>query len=80
MIKQNITRDSEIKNRLTVTRGEVGGDKGGTEGRGFRNMYKGHMDNTKGGRIEGERWGWLGWGEVMWGKWRQLCLNNKKLI
>ena len=25
--KQNITGDSEIKNKLTVTRGEVGGDK-----------------------------------------------------
>ena len=27
--KQNITRDSEIKNKLTVIRGEVGGDNGG---------------------------------------------------
>ena len=27
--KQNITRDIEIKNKLTVTRGEVGGDNGG---------------------------------------------------
>ena len=26
--KQNITRDIEIKNSLTVTRGEVGGDNG----------------------------------------------------
>ena len=26
--KQNITRDIEIKNNLTVTRGEVGGDNG----------------------------------------------------
>ena len=26
--KQNITRDTEIKNNLTVTRGEVGGDNG----------------------------------------------------
>ena len=30
--KQNITRDIEIKNNLTVSRGEVGGDIGG-EGR-----------------------------------------------
>ena len=36
--KQNITRDSEIKNKLTVTRGEVGGDNGGKRGV-FRNMY-----------------------------------------
>ena len=27
--KQNITRDTESKNNLTVTRGEVGEDKGG---------------------------------------------------
>ena len=27
--KQNITRDNEIKNKLTVTRGEVGGENGG---------------------------------------------------
>ena len=27
--KQNVTRDIEIKNSLTVTRGEVGGDNGG---------------------------------------------------
>ena len=27
-IKHNITRDIEIKNNLTVTRGEVGGDNG----------------------------------------------------
>ena len=27
--KQNITRDIEIKNKLTVTRGEVAGDNGG---------------------------------------------------
>ena len=44
--KQNITRNIEIKNNLTVTRGEVGGDNGG---RVFRNNYKGHVDKTKGG-------------------------------
>ena len=33
--KQNITRDSEIKNKLTVTRGEVGGDNRGKRGKGF---------------------------------------------
>ena len=47
--KQNITRDVEIKNKLTVTRGKVGGDNGGKGGRVFRNMYKGHMDKTKEG-------------------------------
>ena len=34
--KQNITRDIEIKNKLTVTRGEVGGDNGGKRGRVFQ--------------------------------------------
>ena len=47
--KQNITRDIEIKNNLTVTRGEVGGDHGGKGGRVFGNNYKGHMDKTKEG-------------------------------
>ena len=42
--KQNITRDSEIKNKLTVTRGEVGRDNWEKD---FRNMYKGHMDKAK---------------------------------
>ena len=45
--KQNITRDIETKNNLTVTRGEMGGDNGGKR-RVFRNNYKGHMDKTKG--------------------------------
>ena len=31
--KQNITRDLEIKNKLIVTRGEVGGDNEGERGR-----------------------------------------------
>ena len=26
----------------------------------FRNIYKGHMDKTKGGGSRGGRWGWLG--------------------
>ena len=42
---QNITRDSEIKNKLTVTRGEVGGNNRG-EGISGTNKYKGHMDKT----------------------------------
>ena len=41
--KQNITRDIEIKNNLTIARGQ--GD--GTVGRRvFRNYYKGHMDSS----------------------------------
>ena len=34
--KQNITRDIEIKNKLTVSRGEVGRDDGGKRGKGFQ--------------------------------------------
>ena len=41
-------------------------------------MYKGHMDKAKRGRFEGGRWGWMGWGVVMRGKWRQLYLNKNK--
>ena len=56
--KQNITRDIEIKNNLTVARGERGVGR-----RVFRNYYKGHRDKTKGeGGSRGERWVWLGWG------------------
>ena len=62
-----MTRDIEIKNNLTATRGEVGGDNGGEGGRVFRNSYKGHMDKTKGGGSRGVRWVWLGWGGVVRG-------------
>ena len=45
----------------------------GEEGRRvFRNIYKGHMDKTKGGGSKGRRWVWLGWGQVVGGKRRQL--------
>ena len=61
--KQNITRDSEIKNKLTVTRGEEREDNREKGERSSRNMYKGHMDKAKGaGRIKGGRQGWLGCG------------------
>ena len=33
--KQNITRDIEIKNNLTIARGEEGGDNGG---KGFQEL------------------------------------------
>ena len=52
----------EIKNRLTVTRGEDGGDSWGKEGkRSSGNMYKGPMDKPKGSRIEGDRWVLMRW-------------------
>ena len=28
---------------------------------GSRNMHTGYMDKAKEGRIEGGKWGWLGW-------------------
>ena len=34
--KQNRARNIKIKNKLTVTRGEVGGDSGRTRGKGFQ--------------------------------------------
>ena len=34
----------------------------------------------KWGRMEGGRWGWEGWGQVVAGTWRQLYLNNNKKI
>ena len=39
------------------------------------NMYKGPMDKANQGRIKGGRWGWVGWGKVVVGKWRQLYQN-----
>ena len=56
------------------------GSNGGKRERVFRNMYKGHMDKIKGGRIQGGKWGWLGWEGVVGGKWRQVYLNNNKII
>ena len=43
--EQIITRDMEIKNKLTVTRGEA---EGGNRGKSSRNMYKGPMDKDNG--------------------------------
>ena len=44
-LKKNLSRNIEIKNNLTIARGEWGGTVGA---KGFRNYYKGHMDKTKG--------------------------------
>ena len=75
-----LTRDIESKNKLTVTRGEAGGDTGvrGKGRRVFRNIYKGHRDKSKGGWDQGSEVGMAGVGEVVVGKWRQHYLNNKK--
>ena len=48
-------------------------------GEGFSGTdIKDTWTNPKRGRIEGGRWGWLGWGQVVGGKQRQLYLNNNK--
>ena len=44
--KQNITRDIEVKNNLTIAGGGVAVGRGD-----YRNYYKGHMEKTK-GRVE----------------------------
>ena len=57
-----ITRYIEIKNNLTIARGE--GE--GVGGRIFRNSYKGHMDKTNGeGGSKGGWWFGLGWGGMV---------------
>ena len=56
----------------------MGEDKGGKRGGIFRNMYKGHMDNTK-GRVGGRN-GWAGrsvGGEMETTVLEQLKNNNK---
>ena len=53
----------------------------GKSGEGLsRNAYKGPLDKDNGdrGRIECGRWEWVGQGRVVWVKWRQLYLNNKR--
>ena len=47
--KQNITRDIEIKNKLTVTRGEEGVKYQERWERIIKNIYKGPMGKAKGG-------------------------------
>ena len=63
MSKQNITKDIEIENRVTVTRRERGGNFRGKGWRVCRNNYKGHMDNN-GGTGNGREVGRVGKGET----------------
>ena len=73
--KQNINRDIEIKNKLTVTRGER--DNGGKMGMGCQGTcIRDPRIKPKGGLIEGGRWGWVGQGKLVVAKWRHLYLNN----
>ena len=75
--KQNITRGTQIKNKLTVTRVEVGGDNGGNGGRVFRNIYKGHVDKTKGVWDQGWELGMAGVGGMVGGKGNKKKENVK---
>ena len=77
--KQNITRDIEIKNKLTVIREEVGCDISWIRGKGCQGTcIKDTWKKPKGDRIEGGRWRRLVLGEVVGLKWRKLYLNKNK--
>ena len=57
MSKQNIARDIEIKNKLTVTREEGREEKWGKIEEGpSRNLYKGHLDKAKGDKVKIQGW------------------------
>ena len=59
--KQNITRDIEIKNKWTTTRGERGGYNGEKTRKGHQGTcIKDTWTKPKGDKIKGEKWGWLG--------------------
>ena len=68
----NITKDTEIRNKLTVTRAEVGGDNEGEKGGRFSGTgIKDTWTKPKGHRSEGGTWGWL-----VWGAWRGETGDN----
>ena len=67
----------EIKNKMTVTKGEVGGDNRGKGGSVFRKCIKDTWRTLRGvGSGEGGGDGWDG--GVVGGEWRQLYLDNNK--
>ena len=78
-IKQYVTRDIEVKKNLTIIRGERVWDKGRSV---FWNVP--HVKNTwtqPCGMVEAREGGGFGRvGVVVGGKWRQLQLNNYKII
>ena len=61
--KQNRSKDIEIKNKMTVTRGKAEGENGGTKGDGHQGTYiKGTWTSQRG---VGSRMGGVdGWGGV----------------
>ena len=73
--KQNTARVIEKKNKLTVIRGEWGEGQWRKIGEGLsKNMYKGHMDKARAGRVDGGGWGWewREW-EGWWGENGDIC-------
>ena len=72
----NWNKEQNDSNQRGAGRGIMGGNREGSS----KNMYKGHMDKAKGGRIEGGRWWWMGHASVVGWKWRQLCFNNDEKI
>ena len=51
----------------------------GEKGEGFSGIsIKDTRTKPRRDGMRGGRWGWLGWGAVVEGKWRQLYLNNNK--
>ena len=77
--KQNLTRDIDIKNNLSVTRGEVGEDNEG-RGEGFSGTSKKDTWTNELG-VEAREGGGFGWGGgVVRGKHRQLQLNYNIIV
>ena len=78
--KQNITKNTEIENRLTVTRGEgegISGEKGERfVGTIIKDTWTIMGVGGGNGRELGRAWSWGGVG----GKGRELYLNNNKIL
>ena len=74
-----MTRDTEITAKLTVTRGEVGGDNG-EKGNGHGGTcIKDTWRKSKGDRVEGGRWGMTGVGVLVGENGDNYLNNNKKM-
>ena len=73
--KANLTRDTEIKNKLLVTRGAGIWGYWGRKGNG----HQGHTDKAKG--MQDRQWelGSVRVGGSCWCKWKQLYLSNNKI-
>ena len=56
------------------------GDNGEKKAKGHQGTCIKHpWTKPKRGRIEVGRWGWVGLGRVVAGKWRRLYLNNNNV-